>query len=183
MRHGYSGRQFGRNSSHRRALFRNLVTSFLEHGHIETTEAKAKEIRGIAEKMITLGKRGDLHAKRQALAFITNRDVVAKLFSEIGPRVANRDGGYTRIIKTRVRLGDSAPMAILEMVDKEGQAAPAPKPKREKKAPAAAAAPAAPAAPEAPAAEEAKAEAATEAAEETPAPEASESPAEGEEQK
>lgn len=183
MRHGNSGRQFGRNSSHRRALFRNLVTSFLEHGHIETTEAKAKEIRGIAEKMITLGKRGDLHAKRQALAFITNRDVVAKLFSEIGPRVANRDGGYTRIIKTRVRLGDSAPMAILEMVDEEGQAAPAAKPKREKKAPVVAAAQAAPAAaPEAPAAEEAKAEAATEAAEEAPAPEA-EAPAEGEEQK
>ena len=174
MRHGNSGRQFGRNSSHRRALFRNLVTSFLEHGHVETTEAKAKEIRGIAEKMITLGKRGDLHAKRQALAYITNRDVVAKLFSEIGPRVANRDGGYTRITKTRVRLGDSAPMAILEMVDKEGQAAPAPKPKREKKAPAAA--------PEAPA-DEAKTEAATEVAEETPAPEASEAPAEGEEQK
>ena len=177
MRHGNSGRQFGRNSSHRRALFRNLVTSFLEHGHVETTEAKAKEIRGIAEKMITLGKRGDLHAKRQALAFITNRDVVAKLFSEIGTRVANRDGGYTRITKTRVRLGDSAPMAILEMVDKEGQAAPAPKPKREKKAPVAAApAPA-------PAAEEAKAEAATEAAEETSAPEAGEAPAEDEEQK
>ena len=177
MRHGNSGRQFGRNSSHRRALFRNLVTSFLEHGHVETTEAKAKEIRGIAEKMITLGKKGDLHAKRQALAFITNRDVVAKLFSEIGPRVANRDGGYTRITKTRIRLGDSAPMAILEMVDKEGQAAPAPKPKREKKAPVAAApAPA-------PAAEETKAEtAAPEAVEETPAPEA-EAPAEGEEQK
>ena len=177
MRHGNSGRQFGRNSSHRRALFRNLVTSFLEHGHVETTEAKAKEIRGIAEKMITLGKKGDLNAKRQAFAFITNRDVVAKLFSEIGPRVANRDGGYTRITKTRIRLGDSAPMAILEMVDKEGQAAPAPKPKREKKAPVAAAPAAPPAVPEAPA-EEAKAE----AVEEAPAPEA-EAPAEGEEKK
>jgi large subunit ribosomal protein L17 len=123
------GRQFGRNSSHRKALFRNLVTSLLEHGRIETTEAKAKEIRGIAEKMITLGKRGDLHAKRLALAYIQSRDVVAKLFSEIGPRSAARNGGYTRVIKTRVRLGDSAPMAVIELVDREVAAA-APKEKK-----------------------------------------------------
>jgi large subunit ribosomal protein L17 len=122
MRHRNTGRQFGRNSSHRRALFRNLVTSLLEHGKVETTEAKAKEIRGIADKMITLGKRGDLHAKRLALAYIQSRDVVAKLFDELAPRSANRNGGYTRIIKTRIRLGDSAPMAVIEL---KAEAAPA----------------------------------------------------------
>ena len=111
MRHRNTGRQFGRNSSHRRALFRNLVTSLLEHGKVETTEAKAKEIRGIADKMITLGKRGDLHAKRMAPAYIQSRDVVAKLFSEIAPRSASRNGGYTRVIKTRVRLPTSATRA------------------------------------------------------------------------
>src|SRR5512143_2601141 len=140
MRHRNTGRQFGRNSSHRRALFRNLVTSLLEHGKVETTEAKAKEIRGIADKMITLGKRGDLHAKRLALAYIQSRDVVAKLFSDIAPRSANRNGGYTRVIKTRVRLGDSAPMAVIELVDREGAAPAAPKKAREA-APAAAEAP------------------------------------------
>ena len=194
MRHRKAGRQFGRNSSHRLALFRNLVTSLLEHGHIETTEAKAKELRGIADRMITLGKRGDLHAKRQALAYVMSRDVVAKLFSEIAPRSADRNGGYTRVIKTRVRNGDSAPMAIIELVDREGAAAPKPKAKKEA-APAAAAAPAAPAVEEKPKrtrkkaepkAEEMKAEASAEAkaeaAEETPAPEA-EAPAEGEETK
>ena len=138
MRHRLAGRQFGRNSSHRKALFRNLVTSLLEHGHIETTEAKAKELRGIADKMITLGKKGDLSAKRMALSYIMSRDVVAKLFDEIAPRCADRHGGYTRVMKTRVRLGDSAPMAIIELVDKEGAAAPKPKAKKE-------AAPAAPA--------------------------------------
>jgi len=116
-----NGRQFGRNSSHRKAMFRSLVTSLIEHEKIETTEAKAKEIRGIAEKMITLGKKGDLHAKRMAMSFIRSRDVVAKLFNDVAGRVANRDGGYTRIVKTRVRFGDSAPMAVLELVDKPGE--------------------------------------------------------------
>ena len=144
MRHRTAGRQFGRNSSHRRALFRNLVTSLLDHGRIETTEAKAKEIKSIADKMVTLGKRGDLHAKRMAFAYIQSRDVVAKLFDEIAPASATRNGGYTRVIKTRVRLGDSAPMAIIELVDvdlklkKEAApapdaAAPAEKPKKVKK--------------------------------------------------
>jgi large subunit ribosomal protein L17 len=136
MRHRTTGRQFGRNSSHRRALFRNLVTSLLEHGRVETTVAKAKELRGIADKMITLGKKGDLQAKRIAMAYITSRDVVAKLFDTLAPRSANRNGGYTRIIKTRVRLGDSAPMAILELVDREG-VAPAPARPSAKKAAAA----------------------------------------------
>jgi large subunit ribosomal protein L17 len=157
MRHRMAGRQFGRNSSHRKALFRNLVTSLLEHGRIETTEAKAKEIRGIAERMITLGKRGDLHAKRRALSYIQSRDVVAKLFDEIGPRSAERNGGYTRVIKTRIRLGDSAPMAVIELVDRAPKEAPAPPAAPEKKggkkkeaAPAVEAAPAAPAAEEKP---------------------------------
>jgi len=187
MRHRLAGRQFGRNSSHRKALFRNLVTSLLEHGHIETTEAKAKELQGIADKMITLGKKGDLSAKRMALSYIMSRDVVAKLFDEIAPRSADRAGGYTRVMKTRVRLGDSAPMAIIELVDKEG--APAPKPKAKKEAPKAAPAPAeaapkkaekaeaAPATEAAPAAEAAPAEVASaeaETAAETPAPEAAE---------
>ncbi|MHB8174036.1 MAG: 50S ribosomal protein L17 [Nitrospirota bacterium] len=148
MRHRLAGRQFGRNSSHRKALFRNLVTSLLEHGHIETTEAKAKEIRGIADKMITLGKKGDLNAKRMAFSYIMSRDVVAKLFDEIAPRSAERNGGYTRVTKSRVRLGDSAPMAIIELVDKEGVA---PKAKKETAPVAVAPAPA-----EAPAAEKPK---------------------------
>ncbi len=152
MRHRLAGRQFGRNSSHRKALFRNLVTSLLEHGHIETTEAKAKEIRGIADRMITLGKKGDLNAKRMAFSYIQSRDVVAKLFSEIAPRSAERNGGYTRVIKSRVRLGDSASMAIIELVDKEG-AAPAAKKEAEAGKPTATAV-AAPA--EAPAAEKPK---------------------------
>jgi large subunit ribosomal protein L17 len=121
MRHRNTGRQFGRNSSHRKALFRNLVTSLLEHGRIETTEAKAKEIRGIADKMITLGKKGDLAAKRMAFAYIQSRDVVAKLFDTLAPRSANRPGGYTRIIKTRVRNGDSAPMALISWLTSEGE--------------------------------------------------------------
>src|SRR5512143_2061299 len=156
MRHRNMGRQFGRNSSHRKALFRNLVTSLLEHGRLETTEAKAKEIRGIADRMITLGKKGDLAAKRMAFAYIQSRYVVAKLFDTLAPRSANRPGGYTRIIKTRVRNGDSAPMALIELVDKEGETMPPPKVKAKKEAPKAAAAPAvAPVevAPEAPAAE------------------------------
>lgn len=137
MRHGKKGRQFGRNSSHRRALFRNLVTSLLEHGSIETTEAKAKEIRGIADKMITLGKQGDLQAKRTAFAFIQKREVVTRLFDTLAPLSANRPGGYTRVVKTRIRLGDSAPMAVIELVDKPAPVAAAPaaeEAKSEKKA-------------------------------------------------
>ena len=175
MRHRNTGRQFGRNSSHRRALFRNLVTSLLEHGKVETTEAKAKEIRGIADKMITLGKRGDLHAKRMALAYIQSRDVVAKLFSEIAPRSASRNGGYTRVIKTRVRLGDSAPMAVIELVDREGAAPSAPKKARES-APAAAEAPKKATAKAAPAVEAAPAEAPVDAPAETAAAPEAEAP-------
>jgi len=116
MRHGKSGRKLGRTSSHREAMFRNMVTSLFEHERIVTTEKKAKELRPIAEKMITLAKRGDLHARRQALSYIQSKDVVAKLFDEIQTQFADRQGGYTRIIKTGYRQGDAAPMAIIELV-------------------------------------------------------------------
>lgn len=116
MRHGKSGRKLGRTSSHREAMFRNMVTSLFEHERIVTTEQKAKEIRPIAEKLITLAKRGDLHARRQALSYIRSKGVVAKLFDEIQSQFSDRQGGYTRIIKTGVRRGDAAPMAIVELV-------------------------------------------------------------------
>lgn len=117
MRHRVAGRALGRNSSHRRALFRALVTSLLEFERIETTLPKAKEIRGYAEKMITLAKRGDLAARRRALAFIRKESVVKTLFSDIGPRFADHKGGYTRCMQTRRRLGDGAVMAILELTE------------------------------------------------------------------
>lgn len=119
MRHGKSGRKLGRTSSHREAMFRNMVTSLFEHERIVTTEHKAKELRPIAEKMITLAKRGDLHARRQALDYIRSRAVVAKLFDEIQSQFADRNGGYTRIIRTGHRRGDAAPMAIIELVGYE----------------------------------------------------------------
>jgi len=117
MRHHVSGRPLGRNTAHRRALLRNLVTSFLRAERIETTEAKAKEVRALADQMITLGKRGDLHARRQVAAFLLDPAVVAHLFSSVSPRFTHRNGGYTRIIKTRRRYGDAAPMAILELTE------------------------------------------------------------------
>ncbi len=101
----------------RMALLRNLVTSFLENGRVETTLTRAKEAQSIAEKMITLGKANTLHSRRQALEFITKEDVVTKLFAEIAPKYAERNGGYTRVIKEGPRRGDAAPMAILELVD------------------------------------------------------------------
>ncbi len=119
MRHGCAGRQFGRDTGHRKALLRMLVTALLKNEKIETTAAKAKEIRPLAEKMITLAKRGDLHARRQALSFINDEAVVSGLFSQIGPRFSARNGGYTRIIPTRTRPGDAAPMAVIELVERE----------------------------------------------------------------
>ncbi len=109
-------RKFGRRSAPRRAMLRNLVTSLFISGKVITTEAKAKQARSIAEKMITLGKRGDLHARRQALAYLLDEDAVTRLFEEISPRYSERQGGYTRILKTGPRRGDAAPMAILELV-------------------------------------------------------------------
>ena len=111
------GRKLGRRSGHRRALYRNLVTDLLNHEKITTTEAKAKEVRGLAEKMITLGKKSGLHSYRQALSFILDKKVTEKLFAELAPRYSKRPGGYTRIIKLEPRLGDGAPMVKLELVE------------------------------------------------------------------
>lgn len=117
MRHNKAGRRLGRTTSHRQAMFRNMITSFFNHERITTTDAKAKELRSIAEKMITLGKRGDLHALRQAASFIREKSVVTKLFSAIAPRYADRQGGYTRIIKLGVRPGDNASVSVIELVE------------------------------------------------------------------
>lgn len=119
MRHRKLTTKLGRTSSHRKAMFRNMVTSFLKYEKVETTDTKAKELRRIAEKMVTLGKRGDLHARRQALAYVRDRDVVEKLFEQISSRFKERRGGYTRIVKTGYRTGDNAPMALVEFVGEE----------------------------------------------------------------
>jgi large subunit ribosomal protein L17 len=119
MRHKVAGRLFGRTANQRKALLRGLVSSLFEHQRIETTVAKAKAIKGIAEKLVTFGKRGDLHAKRMVMSFIPNRTVMSKLFSEIAPRFVDRSGGYLRIVQTRQRVNDQAPMAIIEFVDYE----------------------------------------------------------------
>lgn len=116
MRHGVSGRKFDRNTGHRTAMFRNLTQELLRHGRIQTTEPKAKEIRPMAEKIITLGKDGTLHARRQALRFIYDEDVVRHVFSDVAPRYADRKGGYTRIVRLGPRQGDGAPMAMIELV-------------------------------------------------------------------
>jgi len=109
-------RKLGRKSSHRELMLRNMTTQLLQHGRITTTETRAKEIKKTVEKMITLGKKGDLHAKRQALSYLTSETVVKNLFDEIAPKYQERNGGYTRIIKTAPRRGDSAPMAIIELL-------------------------------------------------------------------
>jgi len=119
MRHGVSGRKFNRPTNQRLALYRNQVTDLLKYEAITTTEPKAKEIRIFAERMITLGKKGSLEARRRALAFIYSEDVVNKVFSEIAARYATRHGGYTRVIKLGLRVGDGAPMAKLELVKQE----------------------------------------------------------------
>jgi large subunit ribosomal protein L17 len=121
MRHQFDGRKLGRTSSHRNAMFRNMVTSLLDKERIRTTRQKAKEVRRIADRMITLGKRGDLHARRQASSFIRDAGVVRKLFDTLGPRYAERPGGYTRILHLGPRPGDNADMAFLELVDREGK--------------------------------------------------------------
>lgn len=109
-------RRLGRSSDHRNLMLRNVVTSLIKNGRIETTEAKAKEARRIAEKMITLAKRGDLHARRQAMAYMLDESVVKNLFDEIGPRYSDRNGGYTRILKIGQRRGDASPMVLIELV-------------------------------------------------------------------
>ena len=127
MRHHRSGKKLGRDSAHRKALYSNLAGALIEHGRIHTTLAKAKAVKPIAEKMITLGQRGDLAARRQALAFLRSNDVVTQLFSDVAPRFADQPGGYTRIVKLGPRFADAAEMVYLELVD---YVPPAPKPKR-----------------------------------------------------
>ena len=127
MRHAFKGKKLGRDSAHRKALYANLACSLIEHGRIKTTQAKAKAVKPYAEKMITLGRRGDLHARRQALASLRSQEVVHKLFSEIAGRMAERPGGYTRIIKIGHRPGDAAEMVFLELVDHD-PAAPSSRP-------------------------------------------------------
>ena len=119
MRHQVTRGNLSRNTAHRRALLRNLVTSFLERERMRTTLVKARTARPIAEKMITLAKRGTLHARRQALAYMTKESAVKKLFDEIGPRFSERPGGYTRIVKLAPRAGDGAQMAMLELIGSE----------------------------------------------------------------
>jgi large subunit ribosomal protein L17 len=133
MRHRKTGRKLSRTSAHRDAMFRNMVTSLLLHEQIRTTDAKAKELRSYADRLVTLGKRGTLHARRQALSFVRSRAVVKKLFEEIAPRFENRPGGYTRVIKLGIRSGDAAPLSIIELTDRgEGAAGEAEK-KRERR--------------------------------------------------
>lgn len=118
MRHKVAGKGFGRNTNHRKALLRNLVTSLFEHLKIETTAVKAKEAKKIAEKVITLSRKGDLHSRRLALSQIPNKNVITRLFTEIAPKI-DRSSGYLRVVKSRFRAGDNSDMAILEFVDYE----------------------------------------------------------------
>jgi large subunit ribosomal protein L17 len=117
VRHHRNGKKLGRDASHRKALYSNLAGALIEHGRIKTTEAKAKAVKPLAEEMITLGRRGDLHARRQALSFLRSQEVVHQLFADVAPRFADRPGGYTRIVKLGPRYGDSAQMVYLELVD------------------------------------------------------------------
>jgi large subunit ribosomal protein L17 len=117
VRHARSGKKLGRDSAHRKALYSNLAGALIEHGRIKTTVTKAKAVKPFAEQMITLGRRGDLHARRQALSHLRSQEIVHKLFADIGPRMADRPGGYSRIIKIGHRPGDAAEMVYLELVD------------------------------------------------------------------
>lgn len=123
MRHRKARQKLGMRSSQREAMLRNMVTSLLEHESIVTTDARAKALRGLADQMITLGKRGDLHARRQALEVVRSKEVAKRLFDEIAPRFANREGGYVRVIKKGTRIGDSASMSVVELVEKRSEKA------------------------------------------------------------
>ncbi len=132
MRHLKSGRKLGRTSAHRKALFRNMVTALIRQERIRTTLAKAKELRSHVEKTITLGKKGTLHSRRLALRVVNDKEVFLKLFGPLSERYANRTGGYTRIIRVGNRRGDDAPMALIELVDREEEVAPPPAPDKKK---------------------------------------------------
>ena len=122
MRHGMSGRKLNRKSQHRRAMFANLANALFKHEQIETTLPKAKDLRPYAERLITLAKRGDLHARRLAMSKLRDKTVVSKLFSTLAERYADRQGGYTRVLKSGYRYGDAAPMALIELVDRDVEA-------------------------------------------------------------
>jgi large subunit ribosomal protein L17 len=177
VRHQRAGKKLGRDSAHRKALYANLAGSLIEHGRIKTTVTKAKAVKPIAEQMITLGRRGDLHARRQATAFLRSRDVVHHLFAVVAPRFENRPGGYTRIVKIGPRPGDAADMAYLELVDEPVRERPA----RAAAAPAAEAAPAEAAVPAEPAEAEVEAPETEAEAIEEPVAEAEEPAEEAEE--
>lgn len=119
MRHGFAHRRFNRSSEHRKAMFANMAAALIKHEQIVTTLPKAKDLRPIVEKLVTLGKRGDLHARRQAIAQIRDQDQARKLFEVLGPRYKERNGGYLRIMKAGFRFGDNAPMAVIEFVDRD----------------------------------------------------------------
>ncbi|MCA3597813.1 MAG: 50S ribosomal protein L17 [Methylobacterium sp.] len=119
MRHGFRGRRFSRTSSHRKAMFANLAQALINHEQIVTTLPKAKDLRPVVEKLVTLGKKGDLNARRQAIAELRDAELVKKLFDVLAPRYASRNGGYTRVLKAGFRYGDSAPMAVIEFVDRD----------------------------------------------------------------
>jgi large subunit ribosomal protein L17 len=119
MRHGNAHRKLNRTAEHRRAMFANMAAALIKHEQIVTTLPKAKDLRSVVEKLITLGKRGDLHARRQAIAEMRDKDMVKKLFDVIGPRYKDRNGGYTRVLKAGFRHGDNAPVAVIELVDRD----------------------------------------------------------------
>ena len=122
MRHGLSGRKFNRSSPHRQAMFANMAAALVKHEQIKTTLPKAKDLRRVVDRLITLGKRGDLHARRQALSVLRDRKITAKLFDELAARYKDRPGGYTRVLKAGFRYGDMAPMAVIELVDRDPEA-------------------------------------------------------------
>ena len=122
MRHGFRGRRFNRSAEHRKAMFANMAQALIKHEQITTTLPKAKDLRPVVEKLVTLGKRGDLHARRQAIAQIKDVALVGKLFEVLGPRYKERNGGYLRIMKTGFRFGDNAPLAVIEFVDRDVEA-------------------------------------------------------------
>ncbi len=122
MRHGNTGRKLNRSSSHRKAMFANLAAALIRHEQIVTTLPKAKELKPIVDRLVTLGKRGDIHARRLAVARIRDEDAVKKLFETLGPRYGDRPGGYTRVLKAGYRFGDSAPMAVIELVERDREA-------------------------------------------------------------
>jgi large subunit ribosomal protein L17 len=122
MRHGFRGRRFNRTTEHRKAMFSNMCNALIKHDQIVTTLPKAKDLRPVIEKLITLGKRGDLHARRQLIAQLKDAEMAKKLIDVIGPRYKDRNGGYTRVLKAGFRFGDNAPLAVIEMVDRDVEA-------------------------------------------------------------